>query len=114
MPLWQPPEGVSGEVTTIVVTAAAPRGKKYKCAMAEAIRARPGLKVRPGQDSTRERLQHFTLQPFMESLDAVERYRRPQALSDALGVVERNPRFHDGLKKWTSDAVRRYVDRSWH
>ncbi|MCP2167123.1 PD-(D/E)XK nuclease family protein [Goodfellowiella coeruleoviolacea] len=107
---WQPPEGVSGAVTTIVVTAAAPRGKKYKCAMAEAIRARPGLRVRQGQASARERLQHFTLGPFMESLDAVERQYRPLAMSDVLCAVERNPRLHDGLKKWTSDAVRRYVE----
>lgn len=110
MPLWQPPEGVSGEVTTIVVTAAAPRGKKYKCAMAEAIRARPGLSVRPGQTSVRERLQGFTLGPFMESLDAIERDHRPLAMSDTLDAVERNPRMHDGLKKWTSDAVRRYLE----
>ncbi|MBB5808968.1 hypothetical protein F4560_008736 [Saccharothrix ecbatanensis] len=107
---WQPPEGVTGEVAAIVVTAAAPRGKKYKCAMAEAIRARPDLRVRSGRASAKERLQHFTLGPFMESLDAVERHHRPLALSDVLGAVERNARLHDGLKKWTSDAIRRYME----
>ena len=106
MSTWSPPEGVTGPVTTIAVTAAAPRGQRYKCPMAEALKARPSLRLRSGPRRY-EKLEHFTLGPFMTVLDQVE--RGFASVEDALDVVESNTRIHDGLKTWTAHAVRGYL-----
>ncbi|WKU03978.1 PD-(D/E)XK nuclease family protein [Micromonospora sp. HUAS LYJ1] len=106
MSTWRPPEGVADRVTTIAVSAAAPRAQKYKCPMAEALKARPSLRLRSGPRRY-EKLEHFTLGPFMTALDQVERGFR--SVEGALDDVERNARLHDGLKTWTAHAVRDYL-----
>ncbi|GAA3458728.1 PD-(D/E)XK nuclease family protein [Saccharothrix longispora] len=106
MSTWRPPAGIAGRVTAIAVSAAAPRAQKYKCPMAEALKARPSLRLRSGPRRY-EKLEHFALGPFMTALDQVERGFR--SVEGALDAVERNARVHDGLKTWTAHAVRDYL-----
>lgn len=107
MSTWHPPEGVTGRVTTIAVSAAAPRAQKYKCPMAEALKARPSLRT-SSRPRHHEKLEHFTLGPLMTVLDQVERGLKPE--ESALTSMERNTRVHDGLKEWTARAAQDYLE----
>ncbi len=106
MPEWLRPEGVTGPISTIAVTAAAPRSREYKCPMAEALKARPSLRVR-SVFRPREKLETFAFGPFMTALDQIELGTR--SVEDALSAVEGDRRIHDGLKVWTARAVQNYL-----
>lgn len=104
------PQGISGNPQKVVVSVASVGSTDFRCPMAEALKARHGL--RPTDERPKPTtLNDFPLGPFMTALDLVEfgGVEPAVAVRRALAPA-RGSRNHDGLADWTRHAVAGYLD----
>ncbi|MEV7286103.1 PD-(D/E)XK nuclease family protein [Streptomyces sp. NPDC093252] len=103
---WLPPDGVRVHRTTQTITVSAGMFKRgdFRCPAADALKARSYLPLEAAP-RRRERLEHFTLAPFMAVCDA--RTRRPTETAD-VPVGGREGVLHEGLRSWTEHGLARY------
>ncbi len=107
---WQQPDGVIGDPSFIRVSLGVLGPQRYRCPARDAMAARPNLVASVRVRRGRERLESFTLGPFMTALDLIE-HRRFTA-GQALTAVQEHPDrpLHDGVVQWTTHAIQAYLD----
>ena len=101
--LWLPPDGVRRASEAITVSASMLKGGDFRCPAADALKAR-GYRPTTNPPRTRERLEHFTLRPFMAACDA----RNGSAEFQGGRFGSRGAPLHDGLSRWSQHAVETY------
>lgn len=113
MSSWPLPEGIVGKPVGIKVSIAALGPGKYRCPVADALKARQGLRPMSRRPCKPELLEQFTLRPFMSVMDLIEHKGKspPEALSTvgAGGEGTRNRQVHEGLLRWTAHSVAEYL-----
>ncbi|MFJ9311129.1 PD-(D/E)XK nuclease family protein [Streptomyces cyaneofuscatus] len=97
---WLPPDGVTRTSEVITVSAGMFKGGEFRCPAADALKTR-GYHTADPVPRRRERLEHFTLGPFMAACDA--RYQP----SDRPPRTRTAP-SHDGLRNWSDHGVKAY------
>ncbi|MEV7462308.1 PD-(D/E)XK nuclease family protein [Streptomyces rubiginosohelvolus] len=97
---WLPPDGVTRLSEVITVSAGMFKGAEFRCPAADALKTRGYHTVDP-VSRRRERLEHFTLGPFMAACDA--RFQP----SGSPSRVRTAPQ-HDGLRNWSDHGVKAY------
>ncbi|MFJ1859421.1 PD-(D/E)XK nuclease family protein [Streptomyces anulatus] len=100
---WLPPDGVRRTTPCITVSAGMFKKSGFRCPAADALKARGYRPVAP-EARRRERLEHFTLGPFMAACDA----RNRPGTSSADPGRSRTAPLHDGLRVWTDHALAMY------
>ncbi|MEU9331773.1 PD-(D/E)XK nuclease family protein [Streptomyces sp. NPDC048290] len=100
---WLPPDGVRRTSPTITVSAGMFKKGDFRCPAADALKAR-GYVPQERAPRRREKLEHFTLGPFMAACDA--RNRLPSAATPPIGSRGTPP--HDGLRTWTDHGMALY------
>ncbi|RPK56832.1 PD-(D/E)XK nuclease superfamily protein [Streptomyces sp. ADI96-02] len=100
---WLPPDGVRRNSQCITVSAGMFKKSGFRCPAADALKAR-GYRPVAEESRRRERLEHFTLGPFMAACDA---RNRPSA-SAAAPNRSRTVPLHDGLRAWADHGLAKY------
>ncbi|MFF5438461.1 PD-(D/E)XK nuclease family protein [Streptomyces achromogenes] len=100
---WLPPDGVRRTSQVITVSVGMFKGREFRCPAADALKARGYLPVQP-VPRRRERLEHFTLGPFMAACDA----RNRAATSGSSPGRQRSAPLHDGLRAWSEHGTAMY------
>ncbi|MFJ6985900.1 MULTISPECIES: PD-(D/E)XK nuclease family protein [unclassified Streptomyces] len=97
---WLPPDGVTRTSEVITVSAGMFKGGEFRCPAADALKTR-GYHTADPVPRRRERLEHFTLGPFMAACDA-----RFQPSGGPHRT--RNAPQHDGLRNWSEHGIKAY------
>ncbi|MET7485533.1 PD-(D/E)XK nuclease family protein [Streptomyces sp. NPDC005538] len=97
---WLPPDGVTRTSEVITVSAGMFKGGEFRCPAADALKTR-GYHTADPVPRRRERLENFTLGPFMAACDA--RFRPSGSLPRT-----RTAPLHDGLRTWSDHGVKAY------
>ncbi|MFJ6184770.1 PD-(D/E)XK nuclease family protein [Streptomyces sp. NPDC092295] len=100
---WLPPDGVCRTSEVITVSAGMFKSGEFRCPAADALKARGYLPLE-SVPSRRERLEHFTLGPFMAACDA----RNGCSVSSGTRSRPRTTPLHDGLRTWAEHGITMY------
>ncbi len=100
---WLPPDGVRRTSQAIMVSVGTFKRGEFRCPAADALKARGYRPVKPASHH-RERLEHFTLGPFMAACDARIGHSAPAPTPTRSRTVP----LHDGLRAWTEHGMATY------
>ncbi|QMU68459.1 PD-(D/E)XK nuclease family protein [Streptacidiphilus sp. P02-A3a] len=97
-----PPDGLVGDSSGVRMTLGMFGPEQYHCPVSDLLKA-SGLRPRRQPGRKPEALETFLNGPFMDQADVLERRR------GALRGGRRRP-VHDGVRQWTSHALRMYAE----